>query len=236
MEQDSKKNSKLGLIISIVILSLIIIFIVLIKLDVGKLGTSVLGPKLKNIPVINLILPPMPEESVDGVDYNFRTIGEAIEKLKETEEILKEKEIEAEKLNETLNLQGEEIERLKVFEQNQVKYKADKDAFDLLVAEQAGAENFMTYVESVYPDNALSIYESLTKEKLYTEDVLEMATIYQEMKPEKAAAILEQTSKIDMDMVSQLLKNVDSKQAGAILSAMNPQVADKISRYMYPTK
>lgn len=236
-DNEEGKKGKLGIMF---LLSFLVIFgalILLIKLDVGGLGTKILGPSLKDVPVVNLILPEMPTEELDSgevFDYNFETIDEAVERLKATEILLKEKEKEAEKLNETLSQNKAEIERLKVFEAEQLQFEQDKAEFDRLVAEQADPETFMEYVERMYPESALEIYENIVAEKQVNEEIASVANMYQEMKPKNAAAILEETVNRDIDMAAEILLQLDPSQAGAILAAMDSTIADKVSRYMYP--
>ncbi|PKM49842.1 MAG: hypothetical protein CVV02_13955 [Firmicutes bacterium HGW-Firmicutes-7] len=234
--EDQDKGSGKVFMLFIVLFVLIGAFILLVKLDVGGIGTNVLGPKLKDVPVLNLMLPKMenPDTSHDSTSYNFETIDQAVERLRATEILLKEKEKEAEKLNETINLNKIEIERLKVFESEQVQFKNDKDEFDLLVSKNVGSDDYIAYVEKAYPENALTIYESLVKVKQFNEEVAEIAIMYQEMKPKNAAAILEETISKNIDMAAQILLQLEPSQAGAILAAMDSTVADKISRYMYP--
>lgn len=239
-KQVDNDESKSGSKILLFLLSFLILlgaFILLVKLDVGGLGTNILGPRLKNVPVINLILPKMSAEEAGNLDlpnYNFETVDEAVERLKATEIMLKEKEKEAEKLNETINQNQAEIDRLKVFEAERLQFEKDKEEFDKLVAEQADPEAFMAFVEEMYPESALKIYESLITQKQINEEIASVASMYQEMKPKNAAAILEETVSKDIDMAAQILLQLEPSQAGAILAAMDSTLADKVSRYMYP--
>lgn len=239
-DEISKSKGGIGKIILPILLLvfvMLITFILLVKLDVFGFGTNVMGPKLQNIPIINLILPEMPEEIVVDAgegDYTFLSMDQAIEKLKATDILLKEKEKEAEKVNEDIARLNTEIERLKVFEANQVQFEKDKTEFDQLVADQVGSEEFIKYVESVFPEQALAIYGELVQEKVITDEIKSLAKMYQEMEPESAASILEKTAGTNMIMVEEILLQLDALQAGSILAAMDPVVADKISRYIYP--
>ncbi len=234
-DQDEHKKVNVGLISLVLAFLIIGVFIALVKLDVGGLGSRILGPSLKNVPVINMILPKMPEASEEAVaSYNFASIDEAVERLKATEILLKEKEKEAEKLNETIKQNKTEIDRLKIFETSQLQFAKDKEEFDRLVAQQADKEAYMKYVEETYPESALKIYGELIKEKAINDEVEKIAKMFQEMKPKNAAAILEETIAKDIDMAAEVLFKLDSAQSGAVLAAMDPIIADKISRYMYP--
>ena len=59
IEDGEKKSSKvlMGVIGFIVVLVWLAIFAMLIKLDVGGFGSNVMTPILKNVPVLNKILP-----------------------------------------------------------------------------------------------------------------------------------------------------------------------------------
>lgn len=62
------------------------IFVLLVKLDVGGFGSKVLYPVLKDVPVINKILPNASDEQI-GIDskYPYTTLSEAIARIEELE-------------------------------------------------------------------------------------------------------------------------------------------------------
>ena len=85
---DDEEGGKItGAIIAIIIVAIwLAIFILLIKLDVGGFGSSVLRPLLKDIPVVNLILPDVTDEQAAADSgYKYRNLAEAIERIKELE-------------------------------------------------------------------------------------------------------------------------------------------------------
>ncbi|MBC7959393.1 MAG: hypothetical protein H7X94_05970 [Vallitaleaceae bacterium] len=245
LKDEKKEKGKVGKIIALLLVLIMVVlvaFVLLSKFDVGGLGSKVLAPKLSNVPVVKLILPKTTatlDTSTDETNnpsssYVFETVDQAIEKLKATEILLKEKEKEAEKLNEDMALLNAEIDRLKIFENNQVQFEADKAAFDQLVGENADPEAFMAYVEKMFPDNALAIYESVVQENQLSEELIDLTNMYQDMKPVNAASILSVTASTDVAMVSQILLKLEPTQAGNILAAMDPVIANKISKYMFP--
>jgi septal ring factor EnvC (AmiA/AmiB activator) len=119
------------------LLTLIIVFIwvailcVVIKLDVGGFGSDVLAPVLKDVPVVNKILPEGTVTEVeDGGAYGgYNSIEEAVNQI----QVLKA-ELESYKSNSTSDnakiaeLEAE-IERLKTFEANQVEFQRIKTEF-----------------------------------------------------------------------------------------------------------
>ncbi|MDA3847152.1 MAG: hypothetical protein PF505_11520 [Vallitaleaceae bacterium] len=236
MDEQMKSKGKGGLVVIVVIIVLVG-FIALVKMDVFGLGTNVLGPSLQNVPVLNLILPAMPEIVVEepSINYAFETVEEAIIVIKEKDDLLKEMAKEAENNSVTILALTEENTRLKVFEDNQVKYQEDKAAFDILIAEQADPKEYMDFVEDAYPENALTIYSELVQVQVMNDSIAVNAAMFSSMNPADAAAIFEITQLTDMEMVAQILFSLEATKAGAILAEMDPTTADRISRYMYPT-
>ena len=64
--QEEKAGGKLlsAVIIFLIVVVWLAAMIVLIKLDVGHFGSQVLRPILKDVPVVNLILPPASEDEI----------------------------------------------------------------------------------------------------------------------------------------------------------------------------
>ena len=57
-DEDEKKGGKTtGIIAALIVLIWIVIFALLIKLDVGGFGSTVMYPVLKDVPLLNKILP-----------------------------------------------------------------------------------------------------------------------------------------------------------------------------------
>lgn len=84
-EPVESKGSKLTsfLVGLVVVIIWLVIFALLIKMDVGGVGTM-LRPYLKNVPVINQILPDASSEEIaDETGYKFNSIAEAVERIKD---------------------------------------------------------------------------------------------------------------------------------------------------------
>jgi flagellar motility protein MotE (MotC chaperone) len=182
-----------------------------------------------------MILPEMPEETEeDTATYNFETVEEAIEVLKITENMLKESGQEAEKLSEQITQLTAEVDRLKVFEGNQLQFEADKQTFDNLVASNAEAIVFKDWFEKMNPQNAADIYAQVIEEVKYDEDLKGLVNIYQSMKPAQAAGILEDMTVTQLDLVASIIKNLSADQSADVLGAMEPATAAKITTYLSP--
>ena len=84
IEDGEKKSSKvlMGVIGFIVVLVWLAIFAMLIKLDVGGFGSNVMTPILKNVPVLNKILPEsVTDEDIADSSYPYKTLDEAFAKI-----------------------------------------------------------------------------------------------------------------------------------------------------------
>lgn len=253
MENESiefkESKSGFGKIIAVLIILIIIIggICAVIKLDIGNIGSNYAYPVLKNIPVLNNILPNVAEDTLsddttdENSNYAFENVDEAVERLKVTETLLKDKEIEIEKLSEELKLLQDENTRLKVFEENQASFDEKKKEFDELVVLGEGVPDisqFISFYEGMKPENAANIYAEAIQIEEYNKEIIDIALSYGQMKAANAAAILAKmtTTSSKMKMVVQILNNIDSEQRGAILGAMDTKTAAKITEYMFPKK
>ena len=90
--EDSGEGIGSKILLAFITLLIIVIWlgiiVLLIKLDVGGFGSTVLRPMIKDVPYLNLILPEE-EEDVEE-QYQFESIEDAIERIKELEAMLDE--------------------------------------------------------------------------------------------------------------------------------------------------
>jgi flagellar motility protein MotE (MotC chaperone) len=161
-------------------------------------------------------------------------LEEAGEILKVTENLLKEKEEEAEKLIEQINQLEKENERLKVFETNFVEFEENKDAFDTYIAEKTSSEDFIKWYETMNPDNAAKIYAEIIGVEVVNDELNDLVLTYAEMKPDEAAAVLTKVSETRLEMVAIIIKNLEADEAAKILGAMDSTLASRITAYLYP--
>lgn len=237
-ENEKSAGSKIiaAVIVLFIVLIWLAVFVVLIKLDFGGFGNSILRPLLKDVPVINMILPSVPEEQVAYEnDYPYNSLGEAIDRIKELEAIndtlTKSQSSEADKIKE---LQAE-VDRLKVFEENQKAFEDRVKDFDekVVFADQAPSiEEYKTYYESIDPTHAEEIYRQVVEQMQYDESIKEKADIYRKMKPAVAAAVF-QTMTADIDLVSEMLRSMRPSESSLILAQMDPTSAAKITKKMF---
>ena len=206
------------LIVLAVIIVWLAIFALLIKMNVGGIG-SMLRPYLKNIPGINMILPAATDEDIaKETGGKYKNLSEAIDRINELESQLDNYKNSDSSDSQTISELQVEIARLKVFEENAQYYQDLKDKFDR---------------EVVYADNAAKLYQQVVKDLQESQRVKEWAEAYSKMDADKAAAILEEMTG-DTNLVAKILNCMTSKQRGAVLAAMDPVYAAKITKIMYP--
>jgi flagellar motility protein MotE (MotC chaperone) len=140
---------------------------------------------------------------------------------------------ESDKTDNTAELQAE-IDRLKVFEENQKAFEQQKDDFDknVVFADAAPSiEEYKKYYEGINPDNAAEIYRQVVEQLQYSDAIQEKADIYKSMDPQAAAQILE-TMTADVESVAKILLSMKPKESAAILAEMDNVVAAKITKKM----
>ncbi|MBQ3787110.1 MAG: hypothetical protein II799_07515, partial [Lachnospiraceae bacterium] len=83
-----------GGVLSLILICILIVIIWLafaalfIRLDVGGFGSGVLRPYLKDVPVVNKILPPVPgsiSDSGEDLYYGYSDMEDAVARIKELE-------------------------------------------------------------------------------------------------------------------------------------------------------
>lgn len=234
---DKKEGNKvLTILIALLIVIIwIAIFGILIKMDVGGFGSGILRPILKDVPVINLILPDVGDSIIaEENNYKYTSLEEANQKISELEAILAETSKSDDADSEAMAELQQEIDRLKVFEENQLAFEERVAEFDkkVVFAEAApDIEEYKSYYEDINPTNAEEIYRQVVEQLQYSNAIKEKADIYRSMDPEAAAKILE-TMTADVTAVAQILLSMKPKESAAILAEMDNVVAAKITKKM----
>ena len=218
----------------------LLILCVLIKLDVGGFGSSVLTPLLKDVPVVNKILPgetPIGEEEVAEDEYaGYSSLKEAVEQIKLLELQLEQEDLKTSTLEEENAKLKEEITRLKTFEASQVEFERIKTEFyeEVIYAEKGpGADEYQKFYESIDPATAEFLYKQVVAEAEESKEIQEYAQAYSEMKPKQAAAIFEKMAN-NLDLAARILKEMSAEDRGKILGVMDTEIAAKITKIMEP--
>ena len=239
VDGEEKGGSKLlsAIIVMLIILVWLVILCLLVKFDVGNFGSKVLRPVLKDVPVINKILPSASEDELVGEsDYNYSTLSQALARIKELETENVNYATQVEELNTTVSDQSSEIERLKVFEDNQTAFQQSKDNFynEIVYGENApSADTYIEWYNQIDQESAERIYSEIMENKKANSEITELAKSYAAMKPAQAADILEKMDN-DLDTVASILNSMSAEDRGDILGSMNAQFAASVTKKLLP--
>ena len=214
----------------------------LIKFDVGGFGSSVLRPILKDVPVINKILPAASEEEKQQEEEEASDDNK-IATLSQAKDMIAQLEAENSKLSKNNKKLKEEnadltsqVERLKVFEDNQNAFQQEKEDFynEIVYGNNApDADTYIKWYESIDPDAAEEIYRQVVAQQQASSEIKDLATTYAEMEPASAAKILE-TMKGDLDTVTKIMQEMASSDRAEIMAEMDPDFAANITKKLMP--
>ena len=232
-DETSSVGSKiLSVIITVLIVLILLgVFITCVKLDLGGIGNKVLRPVIKDVPVLNKILPkPTDEQLAIENNYSFDNLAEAVERIKELETqydaLAKNYEEVSDKTTEYID----EITRLKIFESQQLEYEENLKKFneDIVFNENApDIEEYKAYYEEIDPENAQEIYRQVIEQLQADETVASLAKTYSQMDPEMAAKALETNENISL--VCEILTNMNEKSMAEIMDEMSSEYAAKVT-------
>ncbi|NLP35999.1 MAG: hypothetical protein GX359_12580 [Clostridiales bacterium] len=236
-DRNKKEGSKILtiLIALLIVIIWIAIFALLVKLDIGGFGSGVLRPILKDVPIINQILPDVTDEQVAlENNYSYTSLPEAVAKIKELELIIEDlNQKDKENQTDKMELQAE-INRLKAFEEMQAEFEERQIEFDKNVVFNDKApdlEEYKSYYEQINPTNAETIYRQVVEQLQYSDAIAEKANIYKKMDPKAAANILE-TMSADIEAVAQILLSMRPTESAEIMAEMDSVYAAKVTKKM----
>ncbi len=229
---------------SVVVVTLFIIVIwlgilcLLVKMDVGGFGSNVLTPMLKDIPVINKILPTengleSPKEKAYG---GYNSIKDAVDYASELEKKLEQAQNTNTAYSEQIEALKAEVKRLQTFEDNQVNFQRIKEQFyeEVVYADNGpGAEEYRAYYEEMDPTTAEALYKQVIQEEAVNNKMKDYVATYSNMDAKKAAGILGAMTD-NLDLAAEILSNLPAATRGAIMGEMDAAVAARITRIMNP--
>ncbi len=239
--EDEDGEETLGSKIVLVFLTILIILIwlgivaVLIKFDVGGFGSTVLRPIIKDVPYLNMILPEN-DEIMEDTQYQYETIDDAVDRIKELESLLDEQlAINAENSDKIVSLESQ-VAELQIYKQEQAAFEELKEKFyeEVVFSDQApDIEEYKTFYESIDPENAEVLYKQTIEQLEYDADIQDYVKTYSSMKAKEAAAIFD-TMTNDFDLVADILRNMSTQSRADILGKMTPENAAKITAILEP--
>lgn len=236
-EGESNGLATFGATVLIVVLWLAVICVI-IKLDIGGFGSSVLTPILKDVPVVNKILPGSSlTETNNPEEYGGYThLKDAVDYIRKLELELEQAQISIKSKDEELNNLKAEVIRLQEFEQKQVEFQRIRTEFyeEVVYAEKGpGAEAYQKYFEQMDPNTAEYIYKQVVTQLEESKEIQDYALAYSQMKPKQAAGIFEEMTD-NLELVARILSVMNAESRGDILGVMDPEVAARITKIMDP--
>lgn len=239
-ELDEAEGSGLvtfGATMLIIVLWLAIICVI-IKLDIGGFGSSVLSPVLKDIPVVNKILPKSAQTETNNPENygGYSSLKEAVDYIKQLELELERAQTLANSKNSDLELLKAEVDRLREFEEKQVEFQRIRTQFyeEVVYADNGpGAEEYQKWYEQMDPESAQYLYKQVIIQLQESKEIQDYAQAYSEMKPKEAAKIFDNMTD-KLDLVAKILKTMTAEDRGKIIAQMNVDVAARLTKIMDP--
>ena len=239
-EQEEEETTGGKILIGVVAVFIVLIWLLilglLIKMDVGGFGSTVLYPVLKDVPVVNKILPDVKEYAKEDEAYTYDSVEDAVKRIKELEnEVAELKSQKSDNDAHVADLEAQAAE-LKTYKDNEDAFEAKKQKFyeEVVFSDKAPDINsYKEYYESIEPANAEAIYKQVVQQQQQDSQVQEYADTYAKMKPANAAAILN-TMKDDLPLVGKILWAMDTKSRASILGAMDKDIAAAVTKLMEP--
>ena len=239
-EDDDTGSGSVFAVTFVIVLVWIAILCLVVKLDFGGFGSNILTPVLKNVPVLNMILPKNREvvvEEGESDEYGgYTNLREAVDYIKELElELERAQSAQTDSSGEADQLKAE-VERLKTFEDSQVEFQRIKTEFyeEVVYAENGpGIEAYRKYYEEMDPATAEYLYKQVVVQLEESNEIKEYAQAYSSMKAKEAAGIFEAMTD-NLDLVARILGAMDADSRGKILGVMDPEVAARITKLMDP--
>ncbi len=239
-EESDEGGGSVFLVTFVIVLIWIAILILVIKLDLGGFGSNVLTPILKDVPVVNLILPKgsramVSEDEVEAYG-GYTDLRDAVDYIKELELELDRANADNTNNSDDIAAMRAEIERLKTFEDAQVEFQRIKTEFyeEVVYADKGpGIDEYRKYYESMNPATAEYLYKQVVIQQEETQEIKDYAKAYSEMKPKQAAAIFEQMTD-NLDLVARILGVMEPADRGKILGVMDEEIAARVTKIMDP--
>lgn len=211
---------------------------VIVKLDIGGFGSSVLAPILKDVPVLNMILPDSGQtETTDPGSYGgYSSLQDAVDYIRQLELELEQVRMASNAKDADLEKLRAEVERLSAFEQRQVEFQRIMQEFyeEVIYAENGpGAEEYRKWYEEMDPATAEALYKQVVVQMEESKEVQEFASTYSAMEPKRAAAIFNEMTD-NLELVAKILNAMKTDARGDILGAMDTEVAARLTKIMDP--
>ena len=237
-EQIDGTNASVIVVTIFIIVIWLGILCLLVKMDVGGFGSNVLAPMLKDVPVINKILPNETDiEKTKEKSYGgYSSIKDAVDQLNQLEKQLEQAQNSNTAYAEQIEALKAEVQRLQTFEKNQVEFQRIKEQFyeEVVYAENGpGAQEYRAYYEGMDPTTAEALYKQVVQEEAVNAKMRDYVATYSNMDAKSAAKILGAMTD-NLDLAAEILSNLPAASRGSIMGEMDPAVAARITKIMNP--
>lgn len=237
-DEDEGFSASVLIIIIFIVFIWLAILCLLVKLDIGGFGSEVLTPILKDVPVINMILPDHTEEG--NYEGDFDNLPDALAEIKRLNSQVAELKNDLTKgstqESEEVKALKEEITRLRTFEESQIEFDKLKTEFyeEVVFSDEApDIENYKKYYEEIDPDKAEYLYKQVITQMELDKQMDEYVKAYSEMKPKQAAGIFEMMTD-NLELVAVILERMEPTARAKILGVMDKEIASKLTKIMDP--
>jgi len=237
-EQIDGTNASVIVVTIFIIVIWLGILCLLVKMDVGGFGSNVLAPMLKDVPVINKILPNETDiEKTKEKSYGgYSSIKDAVDQLNQLEKQLEQAQNSNTAYAEQIEALKAEVQRLQTFEKNQVEFQRIKEQFyeEVVYAENGpGAQEYRAYYEGMDPTTAEALYKQVVQDEAVNAKMRDYVATYSNMDAKSAAKILGAMTD-NLDLAAEILSNLPAASRGSIMGEMDPAVAARITKIMNP--
>lgn len=237
-EQIDGTNASVVVVTIFIIIIWLGILCLLIKMDIGGFGSNVLTPILKDVPIINKVLPSESgtETTKDKAYGGYSSIKDAVEEINSLQRQIEELQNTNTSYSEQIEALKAEVQRLQTFEDNQVDFQRIKEQFyeEVVYAENGpGAEAYRTYYEEMDPTTAEALYKQVIQEEAVNNKMKDYVATYSSMDAAKAAAILSAMTD-NLNLAAEILESLSSSSRAAIMAEMDPSIAARLTKIMNP--
>ncbi len=238
-EQETVGGKLIVAIATIVIIAIWLgILALLVRLDVGGFGSTVLYPILKDVPYVNQILPEVKPEVDENADYPYKTLDEAVARIKELEgELQTAVKTDKDSSSKIEDLQAQ-VRKLKKYRENEAAFEALRQEFyeEVVFGDQAlDITEYRKFYEEINPDNAEVLYKEVVQQQEYDSKVDDYVKTYSSIKAKDAATIFDSMTD-NLSLVKRILEKMSAQNRGDILAAMNQDTAAKLTEMLEPAK
>lgn len=244
-EEEEKETVGSKLLLVVVTLFIIVLWLAIlalfIKMDLGGFGSGVLKPLLKDVPVVNQILPEggedglVPETEVD-TQYMYDSLDDAVAEIKRLEKEVETAQEKIAKQKSTIKDLKAQVADLSKYKEQQAAFEKEKEKYyeEVVFGDKAPDINeYKTYYESIEPDNAEVLYKQVVEQTQASQEIEDYVKKYSSMKPKAAAGIFDEMTD-NLKLVANILESMSSASAGDILAQMTPATAAKVTEIMDP--